>query len=310
MQSSARATRPKGSPTFFWLISELPAKLSAMLESMSTAVKPTPRHRLQPGHLTLTYHCHRGPSWRPASQERHVLKQHVPAGCVPPRESHACNVGCNWQVSVKFPPNYVPTHCPITHASFEDTDWFKNISFDFTSQPSDDMKAKITILNNHSGHNPSHHFQERQFLPVCPEVKSFAHDLLSWGLSPSDVEATISHKCSVGKFKAKKNARVQPTLREIQDWSQEVKKRDWLAADSWDDMLLKVEALKQAGHVVVEKDDYDPENPHAEKRGFKLYVQHRYSLFLPTLLMHCLGNSPSHQLFLVYFTTCLLFPPS
>ena len=112
-------------------------------------------------------------------------------------------------------------------------------------------------------------------MPTCEEVVAFAQDLLTWGLSPHDVQMTIAMRKSQGHFQDSACRRVLPQLRELQDWSHEASKLDWTSADSWEDMLEKVQNLQAAGHIVADIHQYDPANADPNLRGFKLFAQHR-----------------------------------
>ena len=272
------APRPPAMETHHWSLVELPSRVTQFLSEAMTAVKPTPRVRVEVGqrHVTLTYYCHRGPPCAHGTtwQERHGLLQHVPSGCVAKQSSLPTNVGCAWIMTLRFPDHYLPEMCPVTGESFAEKGWYIKAKLASQSASAEVQTAalvKCTIHHDHSGHVPGS-AADKPFLPISREAKEFAMILFSWHMSPAEVEAIIAQKIAQGHFEKGSNARSMPTLKERQDWTHEASKEDWLDQSSWVDMLEKVKALERAGHVISEHHDYDPSNTDPERRGFKLFV--------------------------------------
>ena len=124
---STHSRRPRAEETHTWALSQLPNNLDKLLKDHRSAVKK-PDVRVNPNHVTLKYHCHRGPAWRIDASKRRWLVQHVPFGCAPAQSSVEENVGCDWSVTIRYPSHHVPELCPITGKQLTGK-WRDSISF-------------------------------------------------------------------------------------------------------------------------------------------------------------------------------------
>ena len=269
---SVRASR-RAEQTHFWPLSDASSRLKELLCKGKTCVAPTPRVRVAQGHVNLNYHCHRGPASDLQERDRRIMLQAVPPGCPTPQKSVFANLGCNWSVSLRYPPGVVPTHCPVYGTELTGK-WRDEAAFIEAPADGEDPDVKCSIYNEHSGHIPGS-IEDKTFLPVSEEVVTFAKDLLSWGLSPHDVQATVAMRKKMGHFPDSPLHRTRPELRELQDWSHNASKLDWASPNSWEDMLQKVSDLEAAGHIVSEIHHYSPDHTDPDQRGFKLFVQHK-----------------------------------
>ena len=212
--ANRNSTRAAASQTKYWPLQELPTRIKEFLSEAKTSVKPTPRIRAgdNQSHITLSYHCHRGPPSQVAWHERHGLLLHVPFGCVPQQDTLPVNVGCAWSMTLRLPQHYLPNQCPVSGESFTDKDWYKAkaASTDFTDEMQSGADVKCTIHHDHSGHAPGS-ASDMPFLPVSSEVKQFAMNLFSWHTEPSlrisceeGMEGGPSEACE-GQGKAKQH---------------------------------------------------------------------------------------------------------
>jgi hypothetical protein len=107
------------------------------------------------------------------------------------------------------------------------------------------------------------------------DVEKQARTLLSLGRSPSEVDAAIARGWALGEFLPPNgNERQRPTLRELQLWKFDIQSRLWMAADSWTDLILRIEALQDRDAVFVAHQIYDPGNADPGKRQFRCFIQH------------------------------------
>eukprot|EP00951_Prasinocladus_malaysianus_P018490 scaffold147803_cov18-Prasinocladus_malaysianus.AAC.2 len=259
----------------YWELDDTSEKLAILLQELKSIVAPRPQVSVNKKTISLRYHCHRGPAWRLDANRKSWLVQHVPQGSAPQQEKIECNVGCNWNLLLQYPENFVPNCCPLTGAILSGA-WRDKVKFQ--SIPDTDLQSKTVecrVINDHYGHCPGTSI-DAAFLPCHPEMIEFGKNLLTWGMTPYDVLAVINEKVAIGEFEDKSHThRLRPLLREVQEWSHNVKKQDWCCSDSWEDMMQKVNALHASGDIVFDHHQYDPGNQDPSLRGFKLFLQHR-----------------------------------
>lgn len=153
----SRAPRPAARTSHTWTLASLSSNLQKLLLDNKTTLCRTPIHTESQYHVLLRWHCFRGPAWRVDASRRQRLLQHVPPGCAPPRRSVGKNVGCRHCVSVRYPDNYIPTHCPVTGAKLTG-EWLNNLKIEHL-EPSEHAPVKVTVYHDHSGHTPGDEYE-------------------------------------------------------------------------------------------------------------------------------------------------------
>ena len=155
--------RPRRGP-----LSSLPENLQRVLRGHRSAVKMRPGVKVNPNHITCTYHCHRGPAWRiNANSKRRWLVRHVPCGCVAPQGTDEENVGCDWSVTLRYPDRHVPDVCPVTGEPLTGK-WRDQIPFAAAPPVNDDTADEAPLMvtcrihNKHIGHD---------VWSVCDDIK-------------------------------------------------------------------------------------------------------------------------------------------
>jgi hypothetical protein len=114
--------------------------------------------------------------------------------------------------------------------------------------------------------------------PRCclQDVLDFAVDMLSCANSPAVVDQSIASRHGKGLFRTPSaNERLRPTLNELQQLKYHVTHDLWMEANSWDDLMAKLQALESRPDVHVVWEDYAPDHVDPLKQNFKCFIQHK-----------------------------------